>query len=221
MARSKRLVLPSVQNPERIKLMTSIALPRKIFQGAAKRADMFRMFDRHAMRPDRFAGDQSAVYAGEWFEIDEISYSYMLDILPPLWMRGPIFAMREFMTGSVTSVFYAIRIDEAVRYFHTYCNLSDPASVEAMRTAIIDRETRPVRGMSRDERLEHIWSTTTDDYRGYAGDHWPTAMQGHRTVMLYGGSEGTFLKLLDTLSDDEIAAKLPVHLRHLPSALAA
>ena len=48
--------------------MTSIALPRKIFQGAAKRADMFRMFDRHAMRPDRFAGDQSAVYAGEWFE---------------------------------------------------------------------------------------------------------------------------------------------------------
>jgi hypothetical protein len=29
----------------------------------------------------------------------------MLDILPPLWMRGSIFAMREFMTGSVTSVF--------------------------------------------------------------------------------------------------------------------
>lgn len=61
-------LLPLVLNPERIKLMTSRALPRKIFQGAAKRADMFRMFDRHAMRPDRFAGDQSAVYAGEWFE---------------------------------------------------------------------------------------------------------------------------------------------------------
>jgi len=27
--------------------------------------------------------------------------------------------------------------------------------------------------------------------------------------------------LLDTLSDDEIAAKLPVHLRHLPASLAA
>ena len=145
----------------------------------------------------------------------------MLDILPPLWMRGPIFAMREFMTGSVTSVFYAIRIDDTVRYFHTYCDLSDPNSVEAMRSAILDRETRPVRAMSREERLEHIWSTTTDDYRGYAGDSWPKPMQGHRTVMLYGGSEGTFLKLLDTLSDDEIAAKLPVHLRHLPSALAA
>src|SRR3546814_752381 len=197
--------------------MTSIALPRKIFQGAAKRADMFRMFDRHAMRPDRFAGDQSAVYSGEWFEIDESSYSYMLEILPPLWMRGPIFAMREFMTGSVTSVFYAIRIDEAVRYFHTYCDLSNPKAIETMRTAIVDRETRPVRAMSRDERLEHIWSTTTDDYRGYAGARWPKAMQGHRTVMLFGGSEGTFLKLLDTLSVVEIAAQLPVHLRHPPS----
>ncbi|MBB1251620.1 DUF1419 domain-containing protein [Rhizobium sp. G21] len=201
--------------------MTSISLPRKVFQGVAKRADMFRMFDRHAKRPDRFGGDQSATYAGEWFEIDETSYSYMLDILPPLWMRGPIFAMREFMTGSVTSVFYAIRIDDAVRYFHTYCDLSDSNSVEAMRSAILDRETRPVRAMSREERLEHIWSTTADDYRGYAGDLWPKPVQGRRTVMLYGGKEGTLLKLLETLTDDEIAAKLPVHLRHLPTVLAA
>jgi len=201
--------------------MTSISLPRKVFQGVAKRADMFRMFDRHTKHPDRFNGNQSGVYAGEWFEIDDTSYSYMLDILPPLWMRGPIFAMREFMTGSVTSVFYSIHIDDAVRYFHTYCDLSAPNSVEVMRAAIIARESRPVRAMSREERLEHIWSTTADDYRGYAGDRWAKPMQGHRTVMLYGGKEGTFLKLLDTLSDDEIAAKLPVHLRHLPSALAA
>ncbi|MGV1788399.1 DUF1419 domain-containing protein [Agrobacterium tumefaciens] len=201
--------------------MSSISLHRKVFQGVAKRADMFRMFDRHARRPDRFDGDQSASYAGEWFEIDENSYTYMLDILPPLWMRGPIFAMREFMTGSVTSVFYAIRIDDAVRYFHTYCDLSDPNSVEAMRSAIIDRETRPVRSMSREERLEHIWSTTADDYRGYAGPRWPQPLQGHRTIMLYGGKEGSFLKLLDTLTDEEIAAKLPVHLRHLPTVLAA
>ena len=201
--------------------MTSISSPHKVFQGVAKRGDMFRLFDRHAKRPDRFDGDQSSNYTGEWFEIDETSYSYMLDILPPLWMRGPIFAMREFMTGSVTSVFYAIRIDYAVRYFHTYCDLSDPNSVEAMRSSIVDRETRPVRAMSREERLEHIWSTTADDYRGYAGDRWPKTMQGHRTIMLYGGKEGTFLKLLETLTDDEIAAKLPVHLRHLPSPLAA
>lgn len=129
--------------------------------------------------------------------------------------------MREFMTGSVTSIFYAIRIDDAVRYFLTYCDLSDRNSVEAMRSAILDRETRPVRAMSREERLEHIWSTTHDDYRGYAGDRWPKPMQGHRTIMLYGGKEGSFPKLLETLSGDEIAAKLPVHLRHLPSPLAA
>lgn len=217
----ERTASASVRNPERTRLMTSISLPRKVFQGVAKRADMFRMFDRHAQRPDRLAGDQSGVYAGEWFEIDETSYSYMLDILPPLWMRGSILAMREFMTGSVTSVFYAIRIDDTVRYFHTHCDLSDPSSVEVMRAAIVARETRPVRVMSREERLEHIWSTTADDYRGYAGDRWPKPMQGHRTVMLYGGKEGTLLKLLDMLSDDEIAAKLPVHLRHLPSPLAA
>ncbi|MGE8106205.1 DUF1419 domain-containing protein [Allorhizobium sp. NPDC080224] len=201
--------------------MTSISVPRKVFQGVAKRADMFRILDRHARRPDRFAGALSAIYAGEWFETDETSYTYMLDILPPLWMLAPIFTMREFMTGSVTSVFYAIRIDDAVRYFHTYCDLSDPNSVEAMRSAILDRETRPVRAMSREERLEHIWSTTAEDYRGYAGPRWPKPMQGHRTVMLYGGKEGTLLKLLCTLTDDEIAAKLPVHLRHLPTVLAA
>ncbi|SOC48099.1 uncharacterized protein DUF1419 [Rhizobium subbaraonis] len=201
--------------------MTSISLPRKVFQGVAKRAEMFRMFDRHAKRPDRFDGHQSGTFAGEWFEIDETSYTYMRDILPPLWMRGPIFAMREFMTGSVTSVFYAIQIDDTVRYFHTYCDLSDPNSVEAMRSAILDRETRPLRAMSRQERLKHIWSTTADDYRGYAGDLWPKPTQGNRTIMLYGGKEGTVLKLLGTLTDDEIAAKLPVHLRHLPTVLAA
>lgn len=67
--------------------MTSTILLRKVFQGVAKRSDMFCMFDRHAKRPDRFDGDQSAIYAGEWFEIDDLSYTYMLDILPPLWMR--------------------------------------------------------------------------------------------------------------------------------------
>ncbi|MGV1822738.1 DUF1419 domain-containing protein [Agrobacterium sp. CG160-95] len=201
--------------------MTPTYLPRKIFQGVAKRSDMFRLFDRHRDRPNRLDGDQSGIYAGEWLEIDETSYTYMLDILPPLWMRGPIFAMREFMTGSVTSVFYAIRIDGAVRHFHAYCDLSDQNSVEGMRSAIVARESRPVRAMSREERLEHIWSTTAVEYRGYAGDRWPRPMQGNRTVMLYGGKEGSFLKLLDTLTDDEIAAKLPVHLRHLPSTLAA
>lgn len=181
---------------------------------------MFRLFDRHSQRPDRWQTDAGPLYSGEWFEIDETLYDYMLNILPPLWMRGPIFALREFLTGSITSVFFALRIDGQTRYFHGYCDLSDHASVEVMRIAIIDRETRPVRVMTREERLEHIWSSTADAYRGYAGDRFPQAMQGQRTIMLWSGTNGTVLKPLADLNDDEIAGKLPVQMRHLPSAAA-
>ena len=194
---------------------------RKIFQGAPDRRQMFRMFDRHAQRPNRWDADASALYAGEWFEIGALEHDYMLNILPPLWMRPDMFAMREFLTGSVTSVFFALPMGGTIRYFHGYCDLADRQAPPGMRDAILARETRPVKAMTRDERLEHIWSEAGDDYRGYAGPRWPKPVQGHRTVMLYGGKEGTFLKLLDTLSDDEIAAKLPVHLRHLPTVLAA
>lgn len=193
----------------------------KVFQGVASRQQMFRMFDRHAQRPNRWDGDAAPLYAGEWFEIGETEHDYMFEILPPLWIRGSMFAMREFMTGSVTSVFFALRIDEAIRYFHGYCDLSDKASVERMRVTIIERESRPTQAMTREERLEHVWSITADDYRGYAGDRWPKDFRGRRTVMLFGGNEGTFLKLLEELTVGEVAAKLPVHLRHLPSPIAA
>ncbi|WP_027681759.1 DUF1419 domain-containing protein [Rhizobium leguminosarum] len=193
----------------------------KVFQGVASRQQMFKMFDRHAQRPNRWDGDASPLYAGEWFEIGEAEHDYMFEILPPLWIRGAMFAMREFLTGSVTSVFFALRIDGAIRHFHGYCNLSDGQAVERMRVAIIERESRPVRAMTREERLEHIWSITADDYRGYAGDRWPEGARGKRTIVLYGGKTGSTLKLLDELSDDEIAGKLPVQLRRLPSPIAA
>jgi hypothetical protein len=194
---------------------------RKVFQGVATRQEMFRMFDRHKQRPNRFEGDASALYAGEWFEISEESHDYMLDVLPPLWIRGEMFAMREFLTGNVTSVFYTLHIDGRGRYFHAYCDLSDQTSPERMCKAIIAREARPFQAMTREERLEHIWSSTHDDYRGYAGARWPEHLRGKRTILLYGGSGSAVLKLLEDLSDAEIAAKLPVHLRHLPETIAA
>jgi hypothetical protein len=194
---------------------------RKVFEGCATRQQMFSLFDRHAKRPTRGEDEPAALYAGEWFEISEAEHDYMFEILPPLWIRGSMFAMREFMTGSVTSVFFALRIDGVIRHFHGYCDLSDGSAVEAMRLAIIDRESRPVRAMTRDERLDHIWSATADAYRGYAGDRWPKPNQGERTVLFYGNTANGFAKLLDDLTDDEIAAKLPVHLRYLPSAIAA
>jgi hypothetical protein len=194
---------------------------RKVYQGVADRRQMFPMFDRHAQRPNRFEDDASALYRGEWFEIGQAEHDYMLEILPPLWMNAETSAMREFLTGSVTSVFLALTIDGRMRYFHSYCDLSDHSSPGRMRTAIVERESRPVKAMTREERLEHIWSSTHDDYRGYTGEGWAEHLRGKRTVLFYGGQRGTVRKLLDRLTDAEILAKLPVHLRYLPDALAA
>jgi hypothetical protein len=198
---------------------TSLTI-RKVFEGVATRPEMYRMFHRHRGDPAIAEGDAPHLFAGEWFEIAECDHDYMLEILPPLWMRA-MFAMREFMTGRVTSIFFALTIDGRRRWFHGYCDLSDRGSPERMKAAIIERESRPVRAMTRDERLEHIWSSTHEDYRGYASERWPTTMRGRRTVLVYTGQRGTILKLLDDLTEAEIAAKLPVQLRHLPETVAA
>ena len=98
---------------------------RKVFQGVAGRRQIFRMFDRHAQRPNRWEFDARALYVGERFEIGESEYDYMLNILPPLWMRSEMFVMREFLTGSITSVFFALSMNGTSRYFHGYCDLAD------------------------------------------------------------------------------------------------
>lgn len=194
---------------------------RKVYQGIADRRQMFRLFDRHAQRPDREHVDSGPLYSGEWHEIGRVEHDYMLDILPPLWMRGEMFAMREFLTDSITSVFYTLRINGRIRYFHAYCDLDVARSPVEMRDAIVERESWPVKTMTHEERLEHIWSATHDEYRGYAGNQWLAEHRGKRTVLYYGGHRGATLKLLEDLTDDEIAAKLPVHLRHLPERIAA
>ena len=194
---------------------------RKVYQGVADRRQMFRMFDRHVQRPKRFEDDDSVLYRGEWFEISESGHDYMLNILPPLFMRGETFAMREFLMDRITSVFYALNIDGGIRCFHAYCDLGDAGSPERMRDAIIERETRPVGAMTRAERIEHIWSSTPDEYRGYSDSRFPRAERGKRIVMVFGSGRDRDFKLLDQLTDEEITAKLPVHLRYLPDAIAA
>ncbi|MDP3411065.1 DUF1419 domain-containing protein [Bosea sp. (in: a-proteobacteria)] len=201
--------------------MTLPTTIRKIYQGVADRRQLFRMFDRHAQRPNRWQDDAGPLYAGEWFEIAQRENDYMLDILPPLWMRSDMFAMREFMVGSITSIFFTLLIDGRIRHFHGYCDLSEKGSPERMRDAIVERESRPVRAMTREERLEHIWSATHDDYRGYAENRWAEDLRGERAVLVYGGRNGPTLKLLEHLTDAEISAKLPVHLRYLADAIAA
>jgi len=188
----------------------------KVFEGVATRHEMHRMFNRHRGDPAMAEGERQHLFAGEWFEIAEPEHDYMLEILPPLFMHADMFAMREFLTDKITSVFFSLSIDGRKRFFHGYCDLSARGSLERMKQAIVERESRPVRAMTRTERLEHIWSSTHDDFRGYAGARWPDALRGKRTVLVFGGGLGTVLKLLDHLTDEEIAAKLPVQLRHLP-----
>ncbi|RWC00318.1 MAG: DUF1419 domain-containing protein [Mesorhizobium sp.] len=192
----------------------------KIYQGVADRRQMYRLFDRHAQRPNRWENDDSALFIGEWFEIARAEHDCMLDILPPLWIRGDMFALREFLTKSVTSVFYTLRIHGRTRYFHAYCDLSQVRSPVETRDAIIERESWPVKAITHEERLEHIWSATHDEYRGYAGERFVPEHRGKRTLLVYGLGR-TELKLLEDLTQDEIAAKLPVHLRHLPAKTAA
>ncbi|MBZ9772330.1 DUF1419 domain-containing protein [Mesorhizobium sp. CO1-1-8] len=200
--------------------MTLQSSIRKVYFGVADRRQMFRLFDRHAERPNRWEGDDSALYAGEWFELGKAEHDYMLDLLPPLWMRGEMFALGEFLIGSVTSVFYTLRIDGGTRCFHAYCDLAVTGSPRAARDAIVERESRPAKAMTHEERLEHIWSATHDQYRGYAGDSFLARHRGKRTIQVFRAGRPE-LKLLDELTDAEIAAKLPVHLRHLPLPTAA
>lgn len=199
----------------------TLSSTRKVFQGAADRRQMFRMFDRHAQRPDRGHDDGTSLYAGEWFEIGQAEHDYMFEVLSPVCLRVDMFALREFLTGSITSIFFTLWIDGRARYFHGYCDLADVNSGRSMREAIVERESRPVRAMTRQERLEHIWSSTHGDYRGYAGERWLAPDRGKRTITVYGGRHGTTSKLLDDLTDTEISEKLPVHLRYLPDAIAA
>lgn len=194
---------------------------RKVYQGVADRRQMFRLFDRHAQRPNRFDGDDGHLFRGEWFEIGQAEHDYMFEILPPLWMRGDMFAMREFLIGSITSIFFALSIDGRLRHFHGYCDLGDRGSPERMRAAIVERESRPVRAMSREERLEHIWSAIEDAYRGYADEGFPPARRGERIVMMCASWQKRAFRILGELSDTDISAKLPVHLRYLPDVLAA
>ena len=44
--------------------------------------------------------------------------------------------------------------------------------------------------MTRAECLEHIWSVTHDDYRGYAGEDVAEPLRGRRFVLCYGRRPG-------------------------------
>ena len=117
---------------------------------------MYRMFNRHRGDPAMAEGDAQHLFSGEWFEIAECEHNYMLEILPPLWMRADMFAMREFMTGNVTNVFFSLWINGRKRFFHGYCDLADRASPIGMKAAIITRVASGPRDEARRGPRAHL-----------------------------------------------------------------
>ena len=184
---------------------------RKVFEGVATRSQMFALFNRHSDTPgvDPLSG---MPYASEWFEIQASEYHFMLGLLPPLFQRTGMFGMSEYKAGNVTSVFFAIRISGRERWYHGFCDLTDKSSPDAMRAAIIAHETGALDSMTREEKLEAIWSATHADFKRIAGetnlDAWPPEHHGKRTILTYVPGQGTTLKLLDDLTYDEIDSRM-------------
>ena len=197
------------------------AEPRKVLEGVATRQQMYALFNRHAQAPADEESANGSRYSGEWFEVSEGDHDRMFEILPPLFYHGDHFALREFVAAQVASVFFALRLNGGLRHFHGYCDLSDRASLDRLRAAIIRRESVAVRTLSRAEKLEHIWSTVGAEFRAYADLRFTPAFFGDRIVIVYSAAEGKIWKRLDALTDLEIAAKLPVQFRHLPDRVAA
>jgi hypothetical protein len=185
---------------------------RKVLDGVATREQMFQLFSRHKDTSgiDPLSGTP---YSGEWFEITASEYNFMLDLLPPLFMRTGMFGMSEFKAGNLTGVFLVIRIRGRERWFHGFCDLTDRQSPDKMRAAIIAHETGASDSMTRAEKLEANWNATHPDFKGIAGEidpaAWPAEHHGKRTVLVDGGPDGTILKLLEDLSDDEIDSRMP------------
>ena len=70
--------------------------------------------------------------------------------------------------------------------------------------------------------LLEIWSATHADFRGIAGeanpDAWPPEHHGKRTILVYTAGQGTTLKLLEDLTDQEIDSRMPaIRARHVRS----
>lgn len=179
---------------------------RKVLDGVATREQMFHLFSRHKDTPgiDPLSGTP---YSAEWFEITASEYHFMLDLLPPLFMRTGMFGMSEYKAGNVTSVFFAIRIRGRERWFHGFCDLADRQSPDKMRAAIIAHETG-VDSMTRSEKLEAIWNMTPVELRGTASNADPETgwaeHRGKRTILVNAGRHDAAFKLLDDLSDLEI-----------------
>lgn len=192
--------------------MTLSPKPHKMIDGIASHEQMFRLLNDipECSLEDRISGK---AYENQWFEIERDSYDYMLEILPPLYMRAGAFALSELKAGSVASHFLEVEINGRIRWFHCYSDLRHPGRIEVLRTAICEQANADRADVARAAKLDLIWSRTHDDFRGIAGqanpDAWPAEHHGKRSILIYEPGVGTVCKLLEQLTDAEIDEKLP------------
>lgn len=195
---------------------------RKIAAGVVTNREMYALFRRYDGSPFNETRLSGALWAGEWFEIEEASYDYMLGLIPPLFQRGGLFGMSEYLAGDVTQVYCRVIIQGQERWFVGYCDVSVVNAPELLRNAIIARETAPdANEPRRDEKLEIIWNATHPDFKGYAGSFRPEAWReedrGKRSIMFNGGGAGTCLGLLEDLTDAQIEEKFRLRRIYVPA----
>ena len=76
------------------------------------------------------------MYHGELFDIDEGSRDYMFTILPPLFIHGNLFAMRKYLTSSITSIIFQLSLNGTMRHFHAYFALFEQGVLDRERDLI-------------------------------------------------------------------------------------
>lgn len=91
---------------------------RKTLDHVASHNEMFAQFPFNGAGSFETHARRASTCQGEWFEITQHAFHYMLGIMPPLYMRNGYFVMSERLTGDISSAFFEI----GNRYFHAFCN---------------------------------------------------------------------------------------------------
>lgn len=153
------------------------------------------------MSPRRFTG---VLHAGEWFELDEPAARAMAGLFLASLPPGGLTILPGRRPEQIRSVLFSLVTSDGERWFHGFVSVTDPAvTPEAMRAAIVARETgEPVPNIRR-EKLESIWNGAGSD-RGYADDVWPPGNEGFRTIVIRRPGFRPVLKLLAHLSAAEV-----------------
>ncbi len=180
---------------------------RKVYAGVATNSDLIDLHDRRAdLSPPETS--EYIPYTGEWFEIDQSAFREASSKRPRLFAKPGLFAASEYKEGFVTSVYFAIRIRGFMRWFHGFCDLSDPATPDRMRIAIIAEETAAIDVMAMDRKV------------GFLRDPHPPAINtlpsGRRRIGILrrlGAEIDAASALPGGLSDEEIDAYLNDGLR--------